>query len=597
MAKALWITLGIILVLLSVGAVLYFSGNLPVQSITGFSTLSLQQAELRSSSPYFSGKAWILTVRQGGLGQTAEGTFSPSDIQSKTTDEATTKKDFTVNVDYADQQCVYPIQKAGQFEPIKKWNTQTWTYIPFKDPCDLNEASARGVNNIRYVVKPSGSLTCYAVYWTEKSEMGIYGNTDLRAKMTVNIEAGDRSGSKELDTEGSTQGAISDFAYVIWQGNLDTGKSCSYTTDMPYKPAYKNGRWTNVDKQKYDLYVAKYNEGFDPTFFGGGSEVINYVSALNTRADASLVAQNFGSFDNPTSYNSAVLREDIQSPLQYPVLTFYIKAETLGIYTPAPEIELTQASSECFKTGENGIIKINAKNIGDESGVWNFFGDCDGSFDITQSREYGLSAGQEKQVTLPLSATSTTRQTGSCTVYAESPAGTKQINVGVCVDPQQTCTPNQKFCGTSGGSDVIKQCSSSGAQSSILEICGSDETCEISGGQPQCVANGGGGGSGFLDWLSGLFGGFGQAINDFIFKFRLIFAIGVGVIGLLIGWGYSRSLIPMFGIMTTQELSKKMWLPIVLGLLAGVVLGLLAYWYFWIILIVIVIMGVIKIFI
>lgn len=590
MGKKLWITLGILaLLLLSVGTILYFTGIIP-QGMVGFSTIALQSADLESTSDYFNGKAWVLTVRLGGLGQSAYGKFTPSNIQEQTSDQTTTKKDFKLTIDQQDQQCVYPIQSTSSLTPISNYAIITWAYVPLINPCSEEEANSRGATSVTYFGKNFG-LTCWAIYKTgEQSPVGNFGNTDLRARMNVNIEAGDRSGSRELDTEGSIQGAISDFAYVIWQGNLDTGKSCSYTTDMPYRPAYVNGNWRLINKNAYENYRA-----FAVTQPSPDPIPSLWVDDVNKLVNLARVSNSFGSFDNPTSFNNAILRADLKSPIQNPVLTFYIKAETLGIYTPAPEIELSQATSDCFKTGENGIIKVTAKNIGDESGVWNFFGDCQGSFDITESREYGLSAGQERQVSLPLSATSTARQTSTCTIYAESPAGTKQINVNVCVDPQQTCTPNKKFCGTSGGSDVIKQCSSSGAESSIIEICASGETCEIKSGEPKCVS--GGGGTGFWDWFTSLFGDLGKTINDFIFKFKLLFSIAIGIIGLLIGWGYSRNLIPMFGIMTTQEISKKMWIPVILGLLTGIILGLLAYWYFWIILIVIVVLGIIKIFI
>ena len=395
-----------IVLVASLSAIFTVDFDLPFLSTSGFSKLSLTNANLESNAPSgspFSGKAWLLTVRLGGLGQSAFGTFSPSDVDSKTNDGSKTTKDFSVSVTKQDQQCIYPIQNTGQNIAIKRWNYQTWTYVPFVNPCDISEAQSRGINNLRYVIKPSGSLSCYAVYSTEQAPVGIYGQTDLRVKMNVDIEAGSRSGSIDLDTDGSTQGAISDFAFVEWQGNLDTGKSCPYTTDIPYVPVYRNGNWINGDKQAYNLYVGKYNEGASVTFFGGGSEVINYVNDLNTRADNALVSRSFGSFENRGSQTNGRLVSSLSSPIQNPVLTFYIKSDTLGIYTPSPDIKFLSADSQCFKTGTDGFIQVKARNDG-EAGTVDFYAICDGTFSPQGSREYGFGVGEERDIILPISA-------------------------------------------------------------------------------------------------------------------------------------------------------------------------------------------------
>lgn len=598
MGKKLWIGIGVFLFLaLIVGSLFYFN-IIPQSGISGFSTLSLQEAELRSDNPYLDGKVWIMTVRQGGLGQTAEGSWDPQDIQSKTDDDTTTEKDFSIKIDYDDQECVYPVEDTNRNDPIYHVELDTWTYVPFVNPCTIEEAQSRGLSNLIYVAKPSGSVTCHAVYWTEKTPVGIFGRTDLRSSMEVRVEAGDRVASKQLDTEGSTQGSIGNFGYVVWQGNLDTGKSCSYTTSMPFRPAYKNGVWRLIDDQNYEKYIDKYNERLDLGLFDA-SAVRDWVEDVQSAEQKALISQSFGSWDNPTSFSSAVLRETIQSPNQYPVVTVYIKADTLGIYTPTPKIKLESASSNCFRTGEDGVIRVKATNVGGESGVWNFFGSCDGYFDVTQSREYGLSAGETKEITMPLSATAQNKELGTCKIFAESPAGTESIDVSVCVDPQITCNPSEKFCSTAGGKDVIKQCSSSGASSEILKECASDEYCDATGGEPECKQGSGIGGfwGSIANFFKGLFGGVWTAINNFIFPFKLWFAIALGLLSGFLGWAYSKTLIPAFNIMTKQQLSKKKWLPLVIGVLIGVGLGFLAYTYFWTIVIVLIIFGIIKIFI
>lgn len=581
--KNLYVWGGIILAIaVLIGIILMASGNFPGLSTSGFSTMSLTQANLESNAPSgspFTGKAWLLTVRLGGLGQTAFGSFSPSDVQDETSGDVTTTKDFTISVNQQDQECIYPIQNTNQFVPVKKWAYQRWVYF-FN--CDLSDATSRGISSssLRYTIKPSGSLYCYAVYSTEQAPVGIYGKTDIRIQANVDIEAGSRSGSYKIDSTGSSQGPVSDFAYVTWDGNLNTGKSCPYTTDIPYRPVYRNGQWINGDKQAYDLYVSKFNEGAQSTFLGGGDEIIDYISALNSRADNAMVSRSFGSFENRGSQSNARLVSALSSPIQNPVLTFYIKADVLGIHQPLPEIKLSSASSDCFKTGEDGFVSLKAKNIGDETGTWNFYGTCDQSFSVREAREYSISAGSEKTITLPLSASASSKTTGSCTIFAESPAGTEQITTSVCVDPQITCEANQLFCGVSGGNSVVKQCSADGATSSIKEICPTGQVCVASGSSASCKAEGTGGGSGFFSAIGEFFK------NLFSGTFGLLKTIKIGLIVL-------GSIITLFisagQLRRIKELDKIVWLRwifavAIAGFMAYVLYLFIGSFIFWVIL-------------
>jgi hypothetical protein len=139
---------------------------------------------------------------------------------------------------------------------------------------------------------------------------------------------------------------------------------------------------------------------------------------------------------------------------------------------------------------------------------------------------------------LPLSATSDKETKSSCTVYIESPGGTKSSNVNTCVKPQITCTANSIFCGTSGGADVIKQCSSDGATTSIKEICQPNFYCDATTGTPKCVEGNGGSKCAWYNipcqinkWISSILSG----INWTLVIISLI-AMIIIVIGLIVGF-------------------------------------------------------------
>lgn len=505
-------------------------------STSGFSTLSLTDANLESNAPSgspFSGKAWVLTVRLGGLGQSAFGTFSPSDVEDQTDDGSKTTKDFSISVTQQNQQCNYDIVNRGEL-PIRKLNYQRWIYNLFN--CNYNDATSRGISqsSIIWLGKPSGSIYCYAVYKTEESSVRSYENPDIRVQAKVDIDAGSRSGSFNLDTEDNTRSAISDFAYVEWQGSLDTGKSCPSSSG--YVPVYRNGQWINVYSSSYDSYKNEYDKGIKTDFVFPGDDIIGFVNDVNSKANSALISRSFGSFESRTSLSKGRLINELSSPIQNPVLTFYIKSETLGIYTPTPNIKLLSAKSDCFSTGSEGFIEVMARNDGEEATI-EFYTQCDNSFTTGASNEYGFKKGEEKRIILPLTASASSKVTGSCVIYAEHPLmGKKKISTSVCVDPLKTCTPNKLFCGVLGGNSVVKQCSSDGVTSSVKEICEVGKVCEEKGSGAKCTKGTGGGGffgglwDGIKNFFSDLFGG----VFDFLTIIKYIL-IAVGTIVAFMG--------------------------------------------------------------
>lgn len=556
----LWITIIITLIML-VTVSLFFIPYL--QSIGGFSTLSLSKASLKSESQYLDGEQWILTVTQGTLAQKVQGIIKPEDVGAVTGNEKT-ENNFEISVDYQDQSCEYPIQNNNLNEPIYKLEKIEWlcAFTPSEEDAleKLEENGLFREQGIGYKGKYNPGISCFAMYWTEKTPIANYGASRIRSKMNVAVLAGSRSDDVNLDTLGDAQAPLSDFAYVIWVGNLDSGKDCDSTSS--YLPAYKSGNWININRNSYDRYLNKYdNRPSSRT----KSDIEGYISEVNNAATNAIVSQSFGSFENIGSFENAILKKILVSPNQFPVLTFYVKAETLGVYTPAPEIELLDASSPVFSTGDQGIIYVTAKNIGDEQGTWNFYGDCDGNFEITESRQYSIDAGLTKKISLPISASADKKTSGKCTIYAENIAGTESIDVTVTVDPLQTCTPSQKFCGTSGGFDVIFQCSNDGVTKQIAEICKVDQVCE----NAKC---GEGGGSGFTGWFKNLF----SDISDFFKEFVLIISIIIGLISALVGYSLYERLSKL------AKFKYNKTIAIIVGLLLGLLAGYLFYSLFWI---------------
>jgi len=544
-------------------------------AISGTSTLSLTQANLQSSNQYLNGKVWLLTFRTGGLSQRYYGTFSPSDVQGATSDSSTTTKDFSLEVVQNSQSCNYDIQGTTSNKPIYEVQRVIWTCATSPSESWAKEKS--GYSNILYYGKYFG-LSCFAIGYNSQSPVGNLNSPTVETEYEISINAGGETGSKTINTIGSGQGQIGNFAYAIWQGNLVSGSSCP--DKSPYIPIYVNGVWRIGDKSYYDTYRSLIASS--PTNTPSSQDIwMQNVQESIVRAKQ---IRSFGAINSQTSMSSAVTKINLDNPIQFPVTTLYIKADTIGIYTPTPEGKIVSSTSECFKTGENGGISVGIENTGDEYGTWNLYATCQDPFTSTQSIQVSLSAKQSTTRIIPLSASSSQETRKTCTIYLESPQGVKTASVGVCVKPQITCESNKKFCDVSGTSEVIKQCSSDGATSSILSVCPNNYYCE----NAECKA-----GSQPLDLnIFQKIGNFFSNLFSGIFDIFTILKIVVVIIAFIFTLLFSLDLLQ--GFKSLKGKSKNV-IRFLIGLFLALAIAILVFSLFWIGVILFVVFIIIKI--
>lgn len=559
-------------------------------AITGSNTLSLSQVSLQSNNPYLNGQAWLLTFTEGGLGQHYTGTFSPTDVQSATSDSSTTTKSFTISVDYADQVWNYPIQQTSMNKPIYDVQIIKWTYIPLFDPCTISEAQSRGLSTVLYVVHPLGVFnSCTGIGYNVQSPVGNIQNPTLSSSYTITLSTPDQTASKTIDiNSGSGQGSIGNYAYASWLGNLGSGMT--FPSQSAYKTAYVNGFWRVISSSAYNNYISQINS-VPPDSSQSAIDV--WTSNLLSSINNAKVSYSFGAINSATSLNNAMIGITTTNPVQFPVTALYIKASEIGIYTPTPDFNFASSSSQCFQTGEQGTISATIINNG-ESGIGNVYAQCNSPFSTTQNFQLSLNQGQSQTIQIPLSASATQQTSGTCTVYVESPGGTKSTTVSTCVKPQITCTPSSTFCSTSGGQDVIKKCSLDGATSSISQICTLSQYCDASSGTPQCVEGNSGGSCGFLGigclWKSifgsgGFFGNLFSGIGSFFIVIKLIVSILAGIISFV----FSLDLFSRINFVREHR-----WLLWITSLIIGVLFFWLVTTYFYVGLIIFVIYMILK---
>ena len=258
--------------------------------------------------------------------------------------------------------------------------------------------------------------------------------------------------------------------------------------------------------------------------------------------------------------------------------TLYIKADKLGIYTPASEIKLYDPNTDCFKTGDQGSIEVGVENIGDERWSGRLFAECESPFSSSRSLDVSLAPGEKETRFLTITAAASSHTNGECTVYAEGVGSDDSVKIRTCVDPLITCSAGTEFCSTNGDLAAIKQCSSDGATSSVKKTCTQGQFCESA----ECKdgdenKDDGGFFAGIGEFFSNLFSGF--------FDFFTMLKLAIVVIFSIVSVFVSSDLLNQID--SLKEIKAARW---IISVIIGVGLAFLLYtfiysFWFWIVLI------------
>ena len=570
----IFISLGAIFLLLGGYAVI--TGT-PLLSVFGSSTLSLDKVTLKSNFAQLNGEAWMLTFRAGGLGQSYYGSFDADEVED---DEKTATNDFSIDVEYEDQICNYDLAKSGSSKPIYN-DLKMKTFF-----CVTQGGLSDEVDKISGFVLASGidspfshpTSPCWIVYSPTQSTVGFFGSPDLESEYTITIDVDGDEVSKTINSlSSSSQGMIGDYAYAVWQGNLVSGKSCP--DKDPYIGYYYNGKWRIGDSEDYDDY-----KGYLSDVITTNRDVREIaVSNIRSAAAKARSGGSFGSIADSTSLNSASVKVTLDDAVQFPMTTLYIKADKLGIYTPASEIKLYDPNSECFKTGDQGSIEVGLENTGDERWAGRLYAECESPFASSRSLDVSLSPGEKETRFLTITADASSHINGQCTVYAEGVGSSDSVKLRTCVDPQVTCSAGTEFCSTNGDLAAIKRCSSDGATSSVKKTCTQGEFCE----DAECKD-----GDDNDDDGQGFFGGLFKGIGDFFgnlfngfFDFFTILKLAIVAIFSIVAVFVSSDLLKQ--IESLKEIKTARW---IIAVVIGVGMAFLLYtfiysFWFWILLI------------
>ena len=479
------ILFAVIFLALIISAVMFIQ---PVQqTVVGSSLLSLDQVDLRSSYSPLDGKVWVYTFTQGGLGQYATGSVSPAEASNEYNGKESPEEDFEMRITYDAQECKYPIKIDSVSTPT--FDGQIYTNLRLVEwnqfgACDFygEQRCNSGETPLLYYSRSDLGGKCNVICGTRRTgALGRLENPTVSSDFTVNVQADGDSYSRSFSTMGQTKGEVGSHAYIIWNGNYNTGKQCQ--DKDPYMPIYRSGSWylgSTSDYQKYitamENLIAQVDRDDDAEF---------HMPLVNSAGSKALNSISLGSIENKGSQSSGLWVLDVQDQdIVKPVITAYIEADWIGIITPIGKPRIESAQAEDFLSGSNGRVKVVVKNIGDDLGTFNIYAECnDGAVDVYENKEVSVGAGRSSTVYLPISGDVSSETRFTCTAYAQGTQYDDDKDFSFSVLTAGTeCDPRAKTC---INGDVY-ECDSEGFWSdSPSEDC--DNGCEYDEyGQPYC---------------------------------------------------------------------------------------------------------------
>jgi len=456
----------------------------------GWTTLSLTKAVFTSASKFFTGKVWILTVAQGGLGQHAEGVISASEVKEQSGVQP--ENDLKIGIDFSKSQWEYPIKVDYTSTPVYHYELQSTT--SWNPLFNLDEWSKKACPHRKWWGKIGGAPP---TYWCidevqKTSYVGYLDSCNYHFTTTVKVEAKGESYEKTIDSKEQISTYIGPYVYVIWNGNL-IKQSCP--SPSPYVPYYSNG-WKLGSKHYYDDYKAKYNYFIDSMRLVENRQISYDLETLQRMVD--LVDQygdrflshrpTFGQLNNPYDISRAYVSLQTSGDVQVPVYTFYVKADWLGIYQPTPKPQIIDARGTSFKSGESGYLYVSWKNVGD-TGNFAVWATCQSPIDVMDTTKvYSVKKGETGTAYVRVGYNGYQHVETNCKIYVQA-QGTSYVDsrtVRVTADPQTVCNPGEMIC----DGPRIKKCNPYGSGWDIVKVCAEDEYCTYVNGVPQCVKHG-----------------------------------------------------------------------------------------------------------
>ncbi|MHA1279321.1 MAG: hypothetical protein ACTSQ8_19155, partial [Candidatus Helarchaeota archaeon] len=349
----------------------------------GLNVLSLDSVSYKQGDSLLNwDDSILLTVVLSEENECAYGYFEAENINKKLEEKGFDKKvqyDFDIMIDSLEQTCDYKITPRKYDRVYTIMRSQGQQCHPLCYGCkDCNYYISECKNSAEYYdyaffdyTYNNGEVFCF--HEEMSGFLGTIGNPlyNFPVEITVrNYKEPSKSGKIILDaTKARSQWIVDDFVYAEWNGYLMSEVSCPSLTD--YNSGYSSVRevWS-VNRQKYkDDYNMYYSSithnciddvAGDPQ--GTVGELEECVANHNKVAYKLLTFDDNIIWDWAGSYKQVISGDEYagdltliaNKKLAYPVITFHVNADWMGIYSPVgiPKIKEINPTQIDFVSNE-----------------------------------------------------------------------------------------------------------------------------------------------------------------------------------------------------------------------------------------------------
>lgn len=461
--------------------------GLGASALPGWTTLSLDKVEFDSNNPLFNGPAWVLTVVQGGLGQTAQLYASPSQLDSE--------KGLDLLIEYSEQTCNYAIV------PLDDTPTQINNIYTL----DLHEWSCAAIDSVTvlancpdYILasKYADKNMCFCIDTSQQTSV-VSLPTQIQAPFVrtiadISVSNGASADTFRMDTSGSVSDWINSDVFVSWVGYVGSGKPCLSKANIFAFNRFVNNefRWYTGSYQYYDAYKEALDMLLGVSSDPDSSWINSRVAAVNDNANSamnSIIWGYNGHIDDRTSLDNAIIVNEVDGAVEFPLYVFKIDENYLvRIHQPTSDISIGQVTCSDFQT--LGQVYAVVNNIGDESVNVNCWIEC-GQFAQTSGNGVkSIGVGSSRTWTIGISASVTQQTTDTCVFHAQTADASvhKTKSFTAIANPHLPgCTEGEQRC----SQDKIQECNSAGGWVDMTDCVASGKICQynIYTAIPECV--------------------------------------------------------------------------------------------------------------
>lgn len=344
---------------------LYFSGAIPFSVIK-----SMDKIEFESSSNWWSGETWVVTLVQSTMGQTIIGSTTPEEMQEESGAPIRPERNLEIKILNPKQTCEWT---ALSDDILYNYHYHDWTCYWYDKNYAERQCSGSGKIFLGGGKQPF-SFNCICMWKSAEGWTGELTDEKIRTKTKIELIADEKKESVDIDTEGSSEGWIGNVAYYKYNGDLLLSSCREDKPSMSYyTPIYKNGIWYLTLRSKYDDYddalVAwenYYRNKLEDEKWRESDWSVNEIKYLINDLQAAI--DRMYSVDAGGEFKGNTYVIDLKSPVTNPEYTIWIKASWLGIHQPIPNIKIEKVECEDIGSSGKGICEVHLKNYGESGG-------------------------------------------------------------------------------------------------------------------------------------------------------------------------------------------------------------------------------------